>query len=147
MKKAVVILSEKFSAKHKRAGEPTKFFQKIDSGEKIHTIRENLSWWASRVQQIKAGKMYLSIRKWSGKPYHSAQIEHAKRFSAGVQQITMSYGVDDTYQAFVDGKKVSIQDVAKNDGLSIDDFIDWFFGNSKSNVFTGVVLHFTDFRY
>lgn len=36
---------------------------------------------------------------------------------------------------------------AKNDGLSVEDFVEWFFGNNKENVFEGVVIHFTDFRY
>ena len=37
--------------------------------------------------------------------------------------------------------------VAKNDGLTVEQFVEWFFGESKSNVFEGVVLQFTSFRY
>lgn len=42
---------------------------------------------------------------------------------------------------------VAVEQIAKNDGLSVADFVEWFFGSSKSNVFEGVVIHFTDFRY
>lgn len=48
-------------------------------------------------------------------------------------------------QIWIDDKRVPIEVVAKNDGLSVEDFISWFF--TKDNVFEGVVIHFTDFRY
>lgn len=148
MKKAVIILSEKFPAKHKKAGEETLFFKKLDSGEKIHTIRSNISWWTPKVKAIQDGEMYLSIRKWSGKPYNSLQKEHSKKFKAGMQQIIMYYNDYNKYpRVLIDGKEVSIQEIAKNDGLSVDDFVEWFFGDSKRGIFTGVVIHFTDFRY
>lgn len=55
---------------------------------------------------------------------------------------------EDAYpEIWIDNKKVSIHEVAKNDGLSVEDFVEWFFGNNKENVFEGVVIHFTGFRY
>lgn len=44
----------------------------------------------------------------------------------------------------VDGKQIPIEIVAKNDGLTVEQFVEWFFGESKSNVFEGrcVTLHF-----
>lgn len=66
----------------------------------------------------------------------------------GLQHITMTYGVDDAVpQIWIDGKQIPIEIVAKNDGLTVEQFVEWFFGESKSNVFEGVVLHFTSFRY
>jgi hypothetical protein len=60
----------------------------------------------------------------------------------------MTYGSDDTVpQVWIDNKKVPVEVVAKNDGLSVENFVEWFFGNSKSNVFEGVVVHFTSFKY
>lgn len=66
----------------------------------------------------------------------------------GLQHVTMTYSSEDAYpEIWIDNKKVSIHEVAKNDGLSVEDFVEWFFGNNKENVFEGVVIHFTDFRY
>ena len=65
-----------------------------------------------------------------------------------LQHVTMTYSSEDAYpEIWIDNKKVSIHEVAKNDGLSVEDFVEWFFGNNKENVFEGVVIHFTDFRY
>lgn len=60
----------------------------------------------------------------------------------------MTYSsTDEVPQCWVDGKQVSAYDLAKNDGLSVEDFTEWFFGCNKGNVFDGVIIHFTDFRY
>ncbi|MGG6494660.1 UNVERIFIED_CONTAM: hypothetical protein NY603_17120, partial [Bacteroidetes bacterium 56_B9] len=104
--------------------------------------------WDKRYKDIASGKKYLSVREWTGRPYNSEQREFARYEKIGLQHITMTYGSDDTIpKVWVDNKKVSINEVAKNDGLSVEDFVEWFFGNNKENVFEGVVIHFTDFRY
>lgn len=60
----------------------------------------------------------------------------------------MTYSsTDEVPQCWVDGKQVSAYDLAKNDGLSVEDFTECFFGCNKGNVFDGVIIHFTDFRY
>lgn len=95
-----------------------------------------------------SGKKYLSIREWTGRPYNSEQKEIAQLPKIGLQHVTMTYSSEDAYpEIWIDNKKVSIHEVAKNDGLSVEDFVEWFFGNNKENVFEGVVIHFTDFRY
>ena len=77
-----------------------------------------------------------------------AEREFAQYDKIGLQHITMTYGVDDAVpQIWIDGKQIPIEIVAKNDGLTVEQFVEWFFGESKSNVFEGVVLHFTSFRY
>lgn len=104
--------------------------------------------WAERYQDITSGKKYLSVREWTGRPYNSEQRELARYDRIGLQHITMTYGADDAVpQAWVDDKKVPVEFLAQNDGLSVQDFVEWFFGNAKSNVFEGVIIHFTDFRY
>lgn len=50
-------------------------------------------------------------------------------------------------QIWIDGKNVPIEEVAKNDGLTVNEFIEWFFSNNSENVFEGVVIQFTKFRY
>lgn len=148
MKKAVMILSERFPAKHKRAGVPTMFFEQIHLESKIHTIRNNSDWWKQKCESVNSGKMYLSLRKWTGEPYNSVQEEKYKYYSVGWQPVIMIYATNNEYpRVWVDGREVSIHDIARNDGLSTSDFVDWFFGNSKSNVYSGAIIHFTDFRY
>lgn len=148
-KKVILTLCRVFPVNHSRAGEPTEFETKLKSGEKKHTIRFNAKdVWAERYQDITSGKKYLSVREWTGRPYNSEQRELARYDRIGLQHITMTYGADDAVpQAWVDDKKVPVELLAQNDGLSVQDFVEWFFGNAKSNVFEGVIIHFTDFRY
>ena len=126
-KKVILTLCKSFPVTHSKAGEATGFEKKLKEGAKIHTIRYNAkNVWDERYEGITSGKKYLSVREWTGRPYNS----------------------DDAYpQIWIDNKLVPIQEVAKNDGLSVEDFVEWFFGNNKENVFEGVVIHFTDFRY
>jgi len=148
VKKAIITLSKVFPATHSKKGKKTFFREKLELGDKIHTIRANYDWWAKKANLINKGKMYLSIRQWNDKPYFSKQDEIKRISKIGLQKITMTYDSSDSLpQVWIDDKKIPIQQVAKNDCLSVDDFIEWFFGKSKSNVFEGVVIHFTSFRY
>ena len=146
-KKVIVTLCKKFPATHQKAGVPTEFESKLKSGTKIHTIRHNAKGvWDERYKGIASGRKYLSVREWTGRPYNSEQREFARFEEIGLQHITMTYGSSDAVpQIWIDDKKVPIEVVAKNDGLSVEDFISWFF--AKDNVFEGVVIHFTGFRY
>lgn len=149
-KKVILTLCKVFPVTHQRAKQPTGFEEKLNCGEKIHTIRgNNKGVWDSRYADIASGGKYLSIREWEGRPYNSQQREIARRDQIGLQKITMTYGTDDAVpQAWVDGRKVPVEELAKNDGLSVEDFVNWFFGSvHEGNVFEGVVIHFTDFRY
>lgn len=148
-KKVILTLCRVFPVTHSKTGELTGFEDKLKSGKKIHTIRWNAKGvWDKRYSDISLGKKYLSVREWTGRPYNSQQREFARYASIGLQHVTMTYGADDAYpQIWIDNKLVPIQEVAKNDGLSVEDFVEWFFGNSKESTFEGVVIHFTDFRY
>jgi hypothetical protein len=148
IKKAIITLSKVFPATHSRKGYPTGFSGKLEKGYKKHTIRANYEWWAKKMEAINDGRMYLSIREWSGKPYCSPQNELRQVYNIGLQKIVMTYDSnDDVPQVWIDGKKIPIQEVCKNDGLDLNDFIEWFFGNSKLNTFDGVCIQFTNFRY
>ena len=120
------------------------------AGRKIHTIRaDEKGQWAQKVADINAGNKILCVREWTGRPYNSEQADIKQFVSVGLQDITITYGVDDEKpQAWVDGKPVPIETLAKNDGLELPDFIEWFFGSVHTgNVFKGKIIHFTDFRY
>lgn len=148
-KKVILTLCKVFPVTHCKAGKPTGFEDKLKAGGKIHTIRFNAKdVWDKRYKDIAQSKKYLSVREWSGRPYNSEQREFAQFEKIGLQHVTMTYNADDAYpQIWIDDKQVPIQEVAKNDGLSVNDFVEWFFGSNKENTFEGVVIHFTDFMY
>ena len=141
MKTYVLMVSERFPQTHKRKGELTYFPTKIKNGEKIHTIRANYELWEKRAKQINDGKAILSIRYWSGKPYNSKQVEFCQLTKIGLQKLDNPANF---VWAEIDGKKCNWEDVAKNDGLSFDDFCEWFKVRQNSPM---AVIHFTEWRY
>lgn len=152
-KKIIITLSRVFPTVQSRAGEPTDFKKKLEEGKKIHTIRRNFDQWKFNAEKIASGKYYLSLRQWSGRPYRSPQEEIARIDTPiGVQKIEILYRYEnDTIMAKIDGKYFSpyCYDIANNDGLSTEEFKEWFFGKRRNRdmVFHGVIIHFTDFRY
>ena len=152
MKKNVILmLNRVFPVKHTKAGTPTMFANLLYANHKIHTVRmDEKGLWAKRCDEVNSGKKILSIREWTERPYRSEQREIKKLAQIGLQHITMTYSSDDALpQCWIDNKRVPTEDIANNDGLSVEDFVDYFFGKCgcKSNVFEGVVIHFTPFRY
>lgn len=119
---------------------------------KLHTIRSNYELWAKRVKKIQEGKAILSIRYWSGKPYNSKQVEICqldKNSGIGVQKLGFYY--DRIDEPFIDTPEQHIGYVgktnlfAKNDGLSLEDFKDWFRKYDLNKPMA--IIHFTTFRY
>jgi hypothetical protein len=149
-KKIIMILSRVFPVTHSRRGEPTDFASKLASGEKKHTIRSKYDLWRAKGELMEGGKFNLSIRQWSGKPYGSPQVEIARYDTIGVQAVELYYHADnDTITAKVDGHDVDCCTLAKNDGLSVQDFKEWFFGKGSKGdkFFEGGIIHFTNIRY
>ena len=128
---------------------------------KLHTIRGNYELWSKRFEQIEAGNAALSIRCWSGKPYHSKQTEIVKltkEDGIGLQKAYIDrlqyIGRNDmnlsprvvrdywqTEDPIIDGETM-----AKNDGLSsLRDWMPFFNGHNISNPLA--IIHFTKFRY
>lgn len=155
MKTYVLTVSEKFPKTHPKSGEPTNFPLSIKHYDKIHTIRGNYDLWAKRFEKINAGEAILSVRVWEGKPYNSKQREifrYDYRRKIGIEKLNMdtfNVGRDDDNNVFLNfevGKTmVSADLIAKNDGLSYEDFENWFKGYDFSKPMA--VIHFTDFRY
>ena len=154
MKTYVITVSEKFPKTHIRAGEQTNFVDKIDSincnlpfppfDPKIHTIRANFDLWEKRFKQIDLGNAVLSIRVWEGKPYRSKQKEIFRldrTRGIGIEQLIK---FEDGF--WINGEcKVKESDLAKNDGLSLADFKEWFSDYELTKPMA--VIHFTEFRY
>jgi len=172
MKTFVLTVSTVFPKIHKRAGEDTEFLEKLSCslfcpGEcsicdinrheflKIHTIRANYDLWAKRIEQVQKGEAIISIRYWSGKPYNSPQIkihELDKDSGIGVQAIV--FPDNSLFNSTICGpdfpkstwyKGANISELSKNDGLSIEDFREWFKSYNLSKPMA--IIHFTSFRY
>lgn len=144
MKTYVLTISRNFQKSHKRAGEPTNFFEKIEKCEKIHTIRGNYDLWAKRAKEINEGRAVLSVRYWDGKPYKSKQVEVFQLIKIGVDKfyfhsLDVMFVFDEKTKTYL-----NVLEVAKNDGLSFEDFKEWF-KNVKPEPMA--IIHFTDFRY
>lgn len=144
-KKIVLTLSKVFPVTNSRAGEPTGFEEKLKAGVKLHTIRANKDGvWDKRAKEIADGQKMLCVREWTGKPYQSEQREFARFEKIGIQHIEMFNTT--LPQCKVDGKVVPMERLAANDGLTLEQFKEWFFGEGDT-YFEGVIIHFTDFRY
>jgi hypothetical protein len=146
----VLTVSRYFPANHKRKGENTGFISSILLNgvefDKRHTIRSNYDLWEKRFKKIDAGKAVLSLRYWEGQPYKSKQVEFLKLnkdCGIGLQKLEatlLGWFIDDIECDF------TIKDFAKNDGLSQDDFKEWF-NNSFTLHEPKAIIHFTNFRY
>ena len=142
-KQVVLMIAKNFLAYHKKAGQSTEFEAKIKDKEKVHTIRPNYEKWKEKIEEVKSGKAELVLKQWEGRPYHSTPNKlfiFDEKDNVEVSKLTKTADglfVNDT-------KKVEPEDLAKNDGLSLQDFEDWF------KVFPTepmAILHFNSFRY
>ena len=165
MKQLVVLLSKTFFPKHRKAGEPTEFRDKVVRGNKRHTVRCNYSYWAERVKKLQEVGGVLSIREWSGKAYRSPQevILEVPASLIEVQRLELTRVINIhcdeihyEWKAIVDGQHVDPYLLAYNDGLRMEDFADFFNpvfdefikkAPAAMHTLTFAVIHFTTFRY
>ena len=172
MKTYYLTLSKVFPSTHKRAGEPTKFNSALDFAircakiperqkrkcmkeciagyRKLHTIRANYDFWAKRFEKIAAGEAVLSIREWVGKPYGEGSsmreltlLTHED--GIGIQKLEFKEIQKDFIAATIDGKPWPREIIANNDGLSLQDWREWFKDYDHSKPMA--IIHFTKFRY
>jgi len=151
----VIILSKTFPAYHPRKGEHTNFLVNAmqgysakkhntdtPDGSKIHTIRNGNRW--------KKGD-FASLRTWTDKPYCSKQEFVIEEDVELVEVYNISIGYEwswiklnkpfEKYNTYYSEKDINqlVEQLAKNDGLSVQDFKDWF---APSLPFTGQILVF-----
>lgn len=137
----VCTLSKVFFKRHPKAGMKTNFRLKYLNDAKIHTIRAN-------VKNYYRDGDALSIREWSFKPYNSKQCEFGQVQECGVEPVRLYRGHHLADVGAGDAPVVvPIDLLARNDGLSVEDFYNWFFTPKGKNVFIGDIIYFTDFRY
>lgn len=157
MKTFVLTVSKVFPSTHIRKGEETFFPEKIKSVignesfakmfiPKLHTIRANYDLWKNRIEQIQKGEAILSIRFWSEKPYRSKQVEICqldKDSGIGLQKL--EFLNSNIYDPVSEITYLKTSDIAKNDGLSLNDFKEWFKNYDLSKSLA--IIHFTPMRY
>lgn len=158
MKCYVIMLAKTFPATHPRAGQPTRFdekildgIKKVEMGEepstwKIHTIRENHDLWFDRMEEVATGRAFLSLRQWSGRPYYSKQVELFKLTHENGVGFESIFILEEYFITIANHPcRKSNELIADNDGLSIKDFDQWF-GHKKRGQLMALI-HFTKFRY
>lgn len=149
----VITLSQVFPVTHIRKGEPTGFKDKFLAaikqveGEwlKLHTIRANYELWKKRFDEIAAGNACLAIRQWTGRPYKSKQVELARltrEDGIGLQELRFDKS---RLLPNVNYKPVGVGRLANNDGLSLEDWKEWFKNYDITKPLA--IIHFTSFRY
>lgn len=118
---------------------------------KIHTIRANYPLWLERFKEIESGNAVLSIRQWLGKPYRSKQVEIAlltAQDGIGIQRIQFHKDREGVYSLKffdIEGKDYNAVKLANNDGLTFEDWKEWFRTYNLSDPLA--IIHFTQFRY
>lgn len=159
----VLTFSRHFPAYHPKKGKPTYFVEKItkslhQSGLAPWDIPEDIfcteMYWIAEPKNhtIRAGNRFkagdkFSPRVWSGKPYQTKQIiiapdiEVKKVFPFEIKLYHDGYWIDFA------GNKVPIEYtadlsmLAKNDGLTVTDMIDWFINPKKKyNMMEGQII-------
>lgn len=145
----VITFSQKFPATHPRKGEQTYFKEKIWAGLadilegfKIPNHCTDWDWYEyyngiPKLHTIRAGKRWkvgdkFSPRVWSGRPYASKQIVIAEDIE--IKKI-YNIRVDKNGCMWVDDYlwQFPYDDIATNDGLNNQDFIDWLIKPAKDN--------------
>lgn len=144
MKTYVITVSTIMPATHKKAGYPTHFPLLILEKEKIHTIRSNYLLWEKRFQKIEKGEACLSVRVWEGLPYRSKQIEIVRLYKEDGIGLERLDNPNNYVFASIGEEKIHWELIAKNDGLSHEDFCAWFKERQTESM---AVIHFTNFRY
>jgi len=149
----VITVSRQFPAHHLKKGQPTFFVEKICNsllmaGGSIYTdntpvdFLQSLSkdFFNAKHHTIRAGKRWktgdkASIRVCSDKPYRSPQIAIAPDVEIVVKDI--EWNVDGMIIDGVHFPYSRFEEIAKNDGLSELEMIDWF---RDSLPFSGQIL-------
>ena len=112
------------------------FERPIIHGTKIHTIRED------KHDRWKAGNIIHFATGVRTKDYNQFMVGQCK----SVQHICITNNAGGGTWCRIDGKYHGGIFVAQNDGLTFDDFINWFIPK-QGDKFEGKIIHWTDFKY
>ena len=161
-----------FPTTHPQKGKPTYFVEKIQLGlglitelpgdcvidlePKLHILRANnifrtnVPLWKKRMEEVMSGHAIIELFYWEGNPCSNKQVVFAvldKDSGCGVQKIYLKREFFKTNWV-VDQSEFQDQllsTIAKNDGLSLDDFKEYFKSYDLSKPME--IIQFTKFRY
>ena len=142
----VITVSRNFPKGSFNEGKQTNFIPGIIEKLKIHTIRKNFKLWEKRFEEVAKGNAIISLRYWSEKPYQSKQVEFLKldkNDGIGIEKLELimnGFLINDVEI------KIDLETLAKNDGLTRQEFKDWF-KDVQPNSDPMVIIHFTKYRY
>lgn len=152
MKTYVIMISKSYPKTHPKSGQHTCFLSNIIKRNKIHTIRTNYDLWLKRIAEVQDGKAKISLREWSGKPYRSKQLilkELTANDGVGLEKVYIRFetwcNVVPVHNRLNYKLGVRAEEIAENDGLTLQDFKDWFKGADLAEPLA--IIHFTQFRY
>lgn len=122
-------------------GESTMFKELILMGNKIHSIRSGNRWRAGMAIHMAYG----------------VRTKNYEQFNKDIPPLQKCISVQDVHIRFrngflsisVDGRELNPfyrQRVIRHDGLTRDEFINWFLPDIESS-FTGQIIHWTHFKY
>lgn len=153
------MLSKVFPVNHPKAGEETGFRQKVTAAfnnmpcylKKIYTIRENYPLWEKRFKEVERGYAVINLRQWIGRPYRSKTVlikTLTSKDGIGIQKLNFGWR-GEKQVPIIEGWYMDEREIAHNDGLSLDDWQNWFKGHEEDRPSDKplAIIHFTKFRY
>ena len=118
---------------------------------KLHTIMPDYELWKNRIEEVSKGEAVIELFCWDGEPDMSNKVILAildKDSGCGVQEINLVnlntlcivYNINNAELG-----ALHLSQIAKNEGLSLDDFKSLFKGYGINDPLA--IIHFTKFRY
>lgn len=145
VKRHRLIIDKFFPEWHSRSGQPTHFGSKItglSNHVKIHEISADYSGWMKIIEEVNAGKAKMTIcyREIRNMEMCDTKIRSLSNLKMQIGQFLspVSAGMK------VEDKIIPIAVLAKNQGLSETDFLEWYKYYADKTV---GIMHFTDFEY
>ena len=167
----VITLARHYLQGHPKAGQPTYFVSSlwnslypiaIPLGVPTREFGDDYTIWelgsgkCKKHHTIRFGRRWktgdkASLRVWSGKPYASKQIAITPDVTLKVINILVDYDrrtiFNELYNiALLAAHSKKLQVIAANDGLSPQDFLDWFQVGKKKGVHKAQILIWGDVK-
>lgn len=144
-KKEILLLHRTFPDWHTKAGMPTHFgsaLQAKNQKQKLHSIFFYNENWDQLEKRVNSGKSvlcicYLNLNK---SEYSNTLILKTNKIK--IQKGYLLSPLEDG--AIVDQFPVTLKELAKNEALSVEDFISWYKPYEGAEFH---IVHYTDFQY
>jgi len=135
----ILYISKYFSGTKRK----TNFRDSILNKEKIHYITAKEEW-VYKIEDTIDKNTIIQIREWQGVPCKSSSLFVKNITESGFEILTYNNNA-----IYIDGVKTDLSffDIAKNDGLTINELFRWFGGEIKNDMRPLYIVHFTEFRY